>query len=56
VTTCLSLRLSYGVVWLTDVALASEQLNATNFFSRDGIRDNGDVFYHGGFVGLEYGY
>ena len=56
VTGNVSLRASYGVMGITDAVLATDQVNATSFIFRDGIDDGGDVFYHGGLLGLEYAY
>ncbi len=54
VTPRFSLRLSYGALWITNLALATEQLNATSFAALDGIQTDGQTVYHGGAVGVEY--
>jgi hypothetical protein len=51
-----SLRASYGVLGITDAALASDQIAALDFFTGSGINDSGNAFYHGGFLGLDFGY
>lgn len=50
----LSLRGGYDLLWLETVALATDQVPATNFFTSAGIDAAGGTFYHGAFVGLEY--
>ena len=50
----LTARLGYDLMWIEVVALASDQVPATNFFTGAGIAPDGGAFYHGGFVGLEY--
>ena len=50
----LSLRASYNVLWVDSVALASDQIAASNLVLGTGINPDGDVFYHGAMVGLEY--
>jgi hypothetical protein len=52
----LALRADYRAIWVDGVALASEQINATSSLNFNGISTSGDVFYHGGFLGLEYTY
>jgi hypothetical protein len=52
-TDSLALRAGYRLLWVTDVALASEQLPASDFANGSGFDGTGDVFYHGAFVGLE---
>lgn len=53
-TDALSLRAGYDLLWLETVALASDQIPATNFATSSGISADGGAFYHGAFVGLEY--
>ena len=51
----LAFRASYGAMWLVDVALAPEQLSATNFATSTATVDTaGGVFYHGGGLGFDY--
>jgi hypothetical protein len=52
----LAVRGDYRAVWVDGVALASEQINATNYLDFSGAATSGDVFYHGSFLGLEYTY
>lgn len=52
----LAVRADYRAVWVDGVALASEQVNATNYLDFTGASTSGDVFYHGSFLGLEYTY
>jgi hypothetical protein len=50
-----SARAVYQAVWLTGVALAPEQIPATDFASgTTSIDSNGALFYHGGGVGFEF--
>jgi hypothetical protein len=53
-TDTLSLRAGYDLLWVETVALAADQIPATNFFTGGGIAADGGAFYHGAFVGLEY--
>lgn len=50
----LKFRTDYRFMWLSGVALASDQVNDTSLLFFDGIDPNGDVFFHGGFVGFDY--
>jgi hypothetical protein len=50
----LALRGGYNTLWLTDVALASEQLTDSDFANGTGFSNSGDLFYHGATAGLEY--
>jgi hypothetical protein len=50
----LSLRGGYRLLWIDRVALATDQMAASNFISYQGIDPTGDAFYHGAFVGLQY--
>jgi hypothetical protein len=52
-TANLSVRGGYRLLWVDGVALASDQLAATDFFTSSGIDGSGDVFYQGAYVGLE---
>jgi hypothetical protein len=52
----LSLRASYGAMGISDVALATDQLSVADFIGTNAVHDNGNAFYHGGFVGLQCGY
>jgi hypothetical protein len=52
----LSLRASYGVMGISDLALATDQLAETDFLTGSGISASGNAFYHGAFLGLDFGY
>lgn len=54
ITDAFSLRGGYRTLWVSGVALASEQLAESDFASGTGFTDSGDVFYHGAFAGLEF--
>jgi hypothetical protein len=49
-----AIRGGYRLLWIDRVALATEQVAASDFTSLQGIDATGDAFYHGAFVGLEY--
>ncbi|WP_442506648.1 BBP7 family outer membrane beta-barrel protein [Novipirellula sp. SH528] len=49
----LAVRSGYQLLWVENVALATEQLAVTDFFSGTGVTASGNVFYHGAFVGME---
>lgn len=54
VTCHLAFRASYQAVWLEGVALAPEQIGATDFtFGSTAVDTAGGVFYHGGGLGVE---
>ena len=45
----------YSLLWIDGIALAPEQLETTNIATGDAIvNTDGDLFYHGANVGLEY--
>lgn len=49
-----SLRASYQTLWLSSVALATEQVPVTDpAFGTADVDRSGDLFYHGGFIGLQ---
>jgi hypothetical protein len=50
----LSLRLGYQLLWIEGVATASDQPQALNFDTLQGIDTTGHAFYHGATVGLEF--
>ncbi|HVT26921.1 MAG TPA: BBP7 family outer membrane beta-barrel protein [Lacipirellulaceae bacterium] len=55
----LSLRAGYEVLFLNELVLAGDNFNETSPYGNQGTRvpfvdDNGDLFYYGGHVGLEY--
>jgi hypothetical protein len=50
-TDWLSLRAGYEVLWLDGVAVASDQVPATNIFTNNGIDTTNSLFYHGALVG-----
>jgi hypothetical protein len=53
-TKCLTARCGYQVMWLTGVALAPEQIEATDFGTAHlGINTSGSLFCHGATAGLE---
>lgn len=55
ITDRLTARLGYMALWIEGVALAPDQLDNSDPSSGVASLDNsGSVFYHGGFVGLEY--
>lgn len=54
ITPRLSVRGAYNVLWLGNVAVATDQVSASNFVGDTGIDPHGDAFYHGAFVGIEY--
>lgn len=55
ITKRLAFRASYQAVWLEGVALAPEQIEATDFVAGIARVDTaGGVFYHGAGLGLEY--
>lgn len=51
-----SVRGGYRLLWVDGVALATDQLAASDFLFASGINATGDAFYHGAFVGLQYGW
>ena len=53
ISECLSVRGGYRLLWLDGVAVATDQLAASDFNTGIGYDGGGDVFYHGAFVGLE---
>jgi hypothetical protein len=54
ITPRLSVRGAYNVLWLGNVAVATDQVSVSNFVGDTGIDPHGDAFYHGAFVGIEY--
>jgi hypothetical protein len=55
----LSLRAGYEVLFLNELVLAGDNFNQTSPYGNQGPREpfvntNGDLFYHGGHVGIEY--
>lgn len=48
-----SLRSGYRLLWVDGVAIATDQLGATDFFNGTGINSSSNAFYHGAFAGLE---
>jgi hypothetical protein len=55
VTERLAFRASASAVWIEGIALAPEQIGATNFTDQTAAIDtNGGVFYVGGGLGIEY--
>jgi hypothetical protein len=52
-----SLLAGYNLLWINGVAVAPDQLAATNLTTGVGtLATNGNLFYHGVNVGLEYGW
>ena len=61
VTRCLSVRAGYQIIWLQDVALASNQIPVTGtpvggVITPTGIDVNGHVFFHGINLGADFRY
>jgi hypothetical protein len=54
VTKRLALRASADAIWITGVALASEQVSGVNAYMKDYINTSGALFYYGGGLGAEY--
>lgn len=52
----LSLRGGYRLLWIDGVALASDQLASTDFFTGTGFNGSGNAFYHGATAGFEFAY
>jgi hypothetical protein len=50
----IALRSGYQLLWVDGVALASDQVNASSSITGHGIHSNGDVFYHGALIGLDF--
>lgn len=50
----ISVHGGYNLLWLTDVAVASNQLASSNFFNGTGLSNNENLFYNGATTGLEY--
>jgi hypothetical protein len=48
-----SLNSGYQLLWFDGVALASEQIFATNILSGTGIDTDGFVFYHGALISMD---
>lgn len=53
VTDHFAVRGGYQLLWIDGVALASDQVQPTNFATNSGINASGDPFYHGALVALE---
>jgi len=51
---CMTLRFGYQALWLTDVALTTDQLNQFSIFDSTGSVRSGHPVYHGGFGGLVF--
>jgi hypothetical protein len=51
---CMTLRFGYQALWLTDVALTTDQLNQFSIFNGHGHVRKGNALYHGGFGGLVF--
>jgi len=49
-----ALRSGYQLFWVDGVALASEQITATNIFAGNGVDPTGFAFYHGALVSLDF--
>ncbi len=55
----LSFRAGYEVLFLNELVLAGDNFNPTSPYGNQGTRvpfvdNNGELFYHGGHVGIEY--
>lgn len=46
----------YQALWLSEVALADDQLSQTDFFATEGLSTDGDVLYHGFHASLQWNY
>ena len=55
-THCVSVSGGYTLFLLERVAIATDQLQATNFFSGTGSDDTGNAVFHGGSFALTYRY
>lgn len=53
-TQCLLVRGGYRLLWVDGMALATDQVAASEFVSGSGINATSDAFYHGAFVGREF--
>lgn len=51
-TDCFSVEAAYNLLWLETVAVATDQVPATDFFTGAGIDGGGGAFYHGLLIGL----
>jgi hypothetical protein len=51
---CMTLRFGYQALWLTDMALTTDQLNQFSIFDSSGNVRRGHPVYHGGFGGLVF--
>jgi len=49
----IALRGGYQLLWLDGIALAPDQVAATQLLARNGIDTKGDSFYHGALLGVE---
>jgi hypothetical protein len=49
-----SAQFGYQLLWINQVALATEQVAVSDFVFGGGIDASGDAFYHGATVGLQY--
>lgn len=52
-TDCVALRAGYQLLWLDGIALAPDQIAATQVLTADGIDAKGDAFYHGALLGVD---
>jgi hypothetical protein len=51
---CMTLRFGYQALWLTDMALTTDQLNQFSIFDASGNIRRGHPVYHGGFGGAVF--
>jgi DNA/RNA endonuclease YhcR with UshA esterase domain len=51
---CCTIRIGYQALWLTDAALASDQLHQFDISTGNGSVNKGSPVYHGGFAGLVF--
>jgi hypothetical protein len=49
-----SAQAGYQLLWIHQVALATEQVAASDFVFQEGIDASGNSFYHGATVGIQY--
>ncbi|MEM8671774.1 MAG: hypothetical protein AAGG48_29925 [Planctomycetota bacterium] len=55
-TRCLSLTAGYTVIWIDQVAIASDQLLRSDFFNGTGKSEKGTAVFHGVITALEWRY
>lgn len=53
VTSRLSIHGGYSMLWLERIAIASDQMQVSDFFNSTGSDNRGDAIFHGAHVGIE---